>query len=411
MARMSIDTRSYEQRAAKLRDFIVELTLEICRRRTVDYLLQDYPQGGPDDMPAPGMESRVTEVLATHLQQWKVPWSTHARTPGRDNLLARVGRGEPGYRKLFLLLHTDTVPAGDREAWKFEPFAPFEKEGKLYGRGVLDNKGPLASTFAAFKLLHEDEKDIPGQVVFGAVGDEEVGVGDGIEFLLAQGLIDATDAIVPDVAGEMREINIAEKGRLVVKVRAKGKQAHAMDPSKGVNAIHGAARFLRELENFRFRFEPHPILDPPTVNTGLVRGGSAPNSVAADCEVTLDIRYLPSMTAERIIADLEALAAKVEMPGCKFTVEKVQNALPCEVPADAPIVKLIQQVAPDARPMGSGGGTFAKPLVHAGIQAVGWAPGHEATYHQANEEIEVAQLVTFAGRMAALARSIASMRV
>jgi len=105
------------------------------------------------------------------------------------------------------------------------------------------------------------------------------------------------------------------------------------------------------------------------------------------------------------------LAAQVDMPGCRFTLETVQNALPCEVPPDAPIVRLIQQVAPDARPMGSGGGTFAKPLVRAGIQAVGWAPGHEATYHQANEEIEVAQLVTFAGRMTALARSIASMRV
>jgi succinyl-diaminopimelate desuccinylase len=411
MHTMSIDTRPYEQRAARLRDFIVDLTLEICRRRTVDYLLQDYPQGGPDDMPAPGMEGRVTEVLAAHLDAWKVPYATHVRTPGRDNLLARIGRGEPGYRKLFLLLHTDTVPAGDRDAWKFDPFDPFEKDGKLYGRGVLDNKGPLAATFAAFKLLHEDETEIPGQVVFGAVGDEEVGVGDGIEFLLSEGLIDATDAIVPDVAGEMREINVAEKGRLVVKVRAKGKQAHAMDPSKGVNAIHAAARFLHELEGFRFAYEPHVLLDPPTINTGIIRGGSAPNSVAADCEVTLDIRYLPSQNAERILADLEGVAAKVQMPGARFLIEKVQNALPCEVAPDAPIVKLIQQVAPDARPLGSGGGTFSKPLVHAGIQAVGWAPGHEATYHQANEEIEVAQLVTFAGRMAALARAIASMRI
>jgi succinyl-diaminopimelate desuccinylase len=407
---MSIDTAPYAQRAQQLRGFIVDLTLEICRRRTVDYRQEDFPQGGPDDMPAPGMERRVTEVLASHLKEWGVPCTLHTHTPGRDNLLARIGRGEPGYRKLFLLLHTDTVPAGDRSAWRFDPFEPFEKEGKLFGRGVLDNKGPLASTFAAFKLLHEEARDIPGEVIFAAVADEEVGVGDGIEYLLQEGLVDATDAIVPDVAGEMREINIAEKGRLVVRVHAKGKQAHAMDPSKGVNAILGISRFLHELESFRFEFDPHPILDAPTINVGIIRGGSAPNSVPADCDVTLDIRYLPSQGAEAVLAALEDLTRRVDLRGCRFSLETVQNNLPCEVPADAPIVKLIQQVAPDARPLGTGGGTFAKPLVHAGIQAVGWAPGHEATYHQANEEIEVSQLVEFAGRMAALARSIASMR-
>ncbi len=410
MPRMSIDTSAYDKRAAKLRDFIVDLTLEICRQRTVNYRLQDYPQGGPDDMPAPGLEGRVTAVLTPHLDAWGVRYSTHARTPGRECLLARVGRGEPGYRKLFLLLHTDTVPAGERSAWRFDPFEPFEQDGKLFGRGVLDNKGPLAATFAAFKLLHEEAQDIPGEVVFAAVGDEEVGVGDGIDFLLRAGLVDATDAIVPDVAGEMREINVAEKGRVLVKVHAVGVQAHAMNPAKGVNAIHWMARFLQALESLRFRYEPHPLLDPPTCNTGLIRGGSAPNSVAADCEVTLDIRYLPSQTSAEVVAALEDLARQVDLPGCRFSIEVLQVAHPVAVAADAPIVKLIQEVAPQARPIGSGGGTFAKPLVEAGIQAVGWAPGNEATYHQANEEIEVAQLVTFAGRMAALARKIASLR-
>lgn len=402
---------SYDARGAALRSFIVELTLALCRERTVNYDPRDFPQSGPDGMPAPGMESRVTRILSKYLDEWKIPHALHARTRDRDNLLARLGKGEPGYRKLFLLLHTDTVPSGDPEAWRFDPFEPFEKHGRLYGRGVLDNKGPLASTFAAFRLLKEDESEIPGEVVFAAVADEEVGVGDGIDYLIVQGLVDATDAIVPDVAGEMKEINVAEKGRLLLKLHAKGKQAHAMDPSKGVNAIHAAAHFLTRLESHRFRFDPHPLLGGPTVNTGLIRGGSAPNSVPSDCECTFDIRYVPSQTAGGIQAELEALAAQAAPDGSRLSFEAVQNALPAEVPPDAPIVRLIQRIAPEARPVGSGGGTFAKPLVHAGIQAVGWAPGHEATYHEPNEEIEVDQLVTFAGRMAQLAREIASLRL
>jgi acetylornithine deacetylase/succinyl-diaminopimelate desuccinylase-like protein len=274
----------------------------------------------------------------------------------------------------------------------------------------LDNKGPLAAAFTAIKLLKEDESEIPGKVVFVAVADEEVGAGNGIEFLLEKGLIDATDAIVPDVAGEMQEINVAEKGRLVLKVHFKGKAAHAMHPFKGVNAIYAAARLLNLVEAHRFRFDPHPILDTPTMTTGLIRGGSAPNHVAATCDVTLDIRYLPSQSAQGILAELEELARQVKLPGAGISFETVLEWLPSEVPEDAPIVYLIREVAPDARIVGIGGGTLAKPLVHAGIQAVGWGPGNQAGYHGADEAIEVSQLLSFAGRLAAIAHTVASQK-
>ena len=169
-----------------------------------------------------------------------------------------------------------------------------------------------------------------------------MGGGNGIEFLLEKGLIDATDAIVPDVAGEMREINIAEKGRLVLKVQFHGKSAHAMHPFKGVNAIYAAARFLNLAETHRFRFDPHPILDPPTLTTGLIQGGSAPNHVAAMCEVTLDVRYLPSQSTQGILAEFEELARQVKLPGARISFETVLEWLPSEVPEEAPIVDLIR---------------------------------------------------------------------
>jgi len=146
------------------------------------------------------------------------------------------------------------------------------------------------------------------------------------------------------------------------------------------------------------------------VNTGLIRGGIAPNAVAADCEATLDIRYVPSQTAQGICDQVLGLARSVAIAGAAFEAEVFQNALPCEVDPEAPIVKAILRYAPDARVVGSGGGTFAKPLVLAGIEAVGWAPGNEATYHEPNEEIEVEQLTTYAGRLAALALELCRQR-
>jgi len=394
--------------AERMRSFIVDLTLRICRERTVDYFEEDFPQGGPDGMKSPGEEGKVVAILEQELTRLSIPSTTHAKVPGRDNLLARVGQARPGYRKLLAMLHTDVVPSGAASDWRFPPFEPFEKDGKLYGRGVLDDKGPLAASFASLAILKRLEDRIPGEFIFGAVADEEVGVGVGADYLIEQGVLDCTDAVIPDIAGDMKEINVAEKGRVLLKVRARGRQAHAMNPSKGVNAIHAMARLLLALEKHELKHELHPILGGPTLNTGLVRGGMAPNAVPAECEVTLDIRYVPSQSAEGIRDEIASLARQVQMAGASFDMEIYQDALPCEVSPEAPIVKAILTQAPDAKIVGSGGGTFAKPLVLAGVQAVGWAPGNEETYHEPNEEIEIDQLTVFAGRLANLALDICS---
>jgi succinyl-diaminopimelate desuccinylase len=404
------DPKQILEEAESMRSFIVDLTLRISRERTVDYFVEDFPGGGPDGMKSPGEEGKVVKIIEKELQARSIPATTHAKVMGRENLLARVGKARPGYRKLMVMLHTDVVPSGAPSAWKFAPFEPFEKEGKLYGRGVLDDKGPLASAFASLLILKKHEELVDGEFIFAAVGDEEVGIGVGIEYLLEQNLIDCTDAIIPDIAGDMREINVAEKGRVLLKVKARGKQAHAMNPAKGVNAIHAMSRFLLALEGLSLRHTPHQILGGPTINTGLISGGMAPNAVAADCEVTLDIRYVPSQTPDGIRDEIQTLADSVKMPGASFSVEIFKSSRPCEVPPDAPIVKLILKHAPDAKVVGSGGGTFANPLVQTGIQAVGWAPGNEETYHEPNEEIEISQLTTFAGKLANLAFEICSMR-
>jgi acetylornithine deacetylase/succinyl-diaminopimelate desuccinylase-like protein len=408
--RPEAEPRALGEAARALRPYIVDVTLRISRERTVNYMPADFPGGGPDGMPGPGQESRVTAILGEELKKLGVPFVTHAKVPGRDSLLATVGRKQPGYRHFLVLLHTDTVPAGAPSDWTFEPYAPFEKDGKLYGRGVLDDKGPLAAAFAALRLVHERAPDLPGAFTFGAVCDEEVGIGVGLPYLIEKGFIACTDAVIPDIAGNMKEINIAEKGRVLLKVVAHGRQAHAMDPSKGVNAIQALARVLTALETVTLQHAPHPILGGPTINVGLVRGGVAPNAVPADAEAVLDIRYVPGQTASAIRSEVAKIAERVHGEA-SVTVAIVQDSKPCAVSRDAPIVKRLLQHAPDARVIGSGGGTFAKDLVLMGVDAVGWAPGDEATYHQPNEEIEIDQLVTFAGKLAALAIEVASEKV
>src|ERR1700733_9638276 len=124
------DTLDILREAESMRSFIVDLTLRISRERTVDYFAQDYPGGGPDGMKSPGEEGKVVAILQKELAAHSMKGTTHAKDAGRENLLVRVGKARPGYRKLMVLLHTDVVPSGAPSAWKFAPFEPFEKEGK-----------------------------------------------------------------------------------------------------------------------------------------------------------------------------------------------------------------------------------------------------------------------------------------
>jgi len=394
-----------------VRDFIVTMTKEIVKERTVNYNPDDFPGGtGPDGMTMPGEEIKVSQILERYLKEARIPYTIHAKDPKRPNILAFVGQNKPGFKKFLVVLHTDTVPSGVREDWSFDPFEPFEKNGKLYGRGVLDNKGPLAASFATLKMMGEIEKEINGQFIFCASADEEVEAGYGLDWLLEEDLVRCTDALIPDIAGCMKTINIAEKGRSLARVKFKGVAAHAMDPSKGVSAIYSAARFLKALqEGFQFTYTAHPVLDPPTFNPGLIKGGEAPNAVPAACEVSIDLRLLPGMIPEKAGEELLALAEATKLHGSSVSVDVSGSIPPSEVPADAPIVKLIREVAPEAKTIGSGGITFAKFLVLKGIQAVGWAPGDEKTYHKPDEEIDIDELVTYSDRLFTLSKKICNL--
>lgn len=396
--------KSIYKLGANQRDFIVDTTLAVVRARTVNYDPTDYPGEGPDGMDMPGHEARVVEILESILDGWGIPHTREGRVPERPALFASIGRKEKGARRLMFLLHTDTVPSGDPDQWRFEPFDPHEKNGKLYGRGVLDNKGPMVATLAAFKILKDHEDQIPGEVIFAALPDEEVQAGYGLNWLLENGKIDCDEAVVPDIAGEMKEINVAEKGRLGLRVKVRGKAAHAMDPSQGVSALYGLSELLLKLERMKMPHKKHRILGRPTLNVGIARGGSAPNAVPDQAEAVVDIRYVPGQSEREITKQVKDLCKDIaaKRKGLRFTVEAQRGAPPIEVAHDAPIVQAILRHAPKADIVGTGGGTFAHALVERGIDAVGWSPGNEKTYHQPNEEIPVKQLTDFAGRLAAI---------
>ncbi|MBN2012652.1 ArgE/DapE family deacylase [candidate division KSB1 bacterium] len=385
---------------------IVALTTEMCRERTVNVTsdkLGEHPY-----LSARGDEYRVADIVKRSLDEWHIPYQQFARIPERPNVVGTVGRGKSN-AKLLVAAHMDVVPAGD--GWTSDPWQVIVRNGNMIGRGVLDNKGPLASSLVAARVMKQvvGDDQLAGQFMISALSDEEAtdpdGVDYGIEFLLAEKHIQPTCAIIPDIGENMKRIDIAEKGRMVVKITSIGKQAHGSTPERGVNAIYPMAALVSKFEKMRMNFAPHPLLVEPTMNLGEIHGGAAANIVAGECSIVLDIRTLPGQTREKVVAELQRVIDSV--PGT-FKIHIDEWSDPHKIEPDNPLVKAIQQNTQEflgftPETFGMGGGTFAKTLVLNGIPAVGFGPGDDDAFHLADEYVEIKQLVDFAGLMCLVA--------
>lgn len=344
----------------------------------------------------PGNEWRAAEVVEKFFKKEKIKYRIFEKGKGRTNIIGYIGKGKP---RLIIACHLDVVPAGD--GWKTDPFKAKISKGKIYGRGSVDDKGPLASMLIAGKILRNFEKKLKGQIILACVADEERGSKYGMYYLLKEGKLKGEYGIVPDIEREMKKIDIAEKGLLHLKITSFGKQAHGSRPEQGVNAVWNMIEFLNLLKKYRMRYRKHPLLSDPTNNLGVIKGGSAVNIVPGECEVLLDFRYLPSQKAKDIIKDVKNMFRQVRRKNkkAKFKLEIIDRQKPVEVEKDNILIRTIKKhakkvIGKEPGLIGLPGTTVVKPLVEKGILAVGFSPGEEVA-HQANEYISVKELTDF----------------
>jgi len=358
--------RYFQHHASKLEKQLIDLVTEMVRQRTVNVIpekLSEHPY-----LKVRGEEYRMAEIVKREFARLSISFDEFARQKERPNIIGKLGKNRSG-RRLLIPAHMDVVPAGD--GWDHDPFDVVVKDGKLYGRGTNDNKGPLAALLLAAEVIKQLQLDqhITGQLLIAALSDEEAadpnGLDCGIGYLLAERLIDPTHAIVPDIGYEMKEIDIAEKGRLVIKITAIGQQAHGSTPEKGINAIFMMAKLLPEIEGLRLEYEPHPLLGAPTLNLGEIHGGIAANVVPANCSIYLDIRTVPGMNKTNILHQLQQCIDRV--PNGHFKIETLSESFAFSVPAENELVRLIQKYTEQelgfkATPIGMGAAPMRKIL-------------------------------------------------
>ena len=126
---------------------------------------------GIDTQNPPGREMEAAKFLHGLLAAEGFDVSLSEYQPGRANVVARL---ENGGGKVFAFnTHMDVVPVG--EGWSSDPFKLREAEGRLYGRGACDCKGPLAAMVEAMRMLAAERQSWSGTLLGVFVGDEEVG--------------------------------------------------------------------------------------------------------------------------------------------------------------------------------------------------------------------------------------------
>ncbi len=390
----------FQENRDALEAWVVDITREMVRERTVNVVsekLAEHPY-----LKIRGEEYRVAKIVEREFNRIGIPHRFFARMEGRPNLIGTLGADSTG-KRLLMPAHMDIVPAGD--GWDSDPYQALEREGKLYGRGTLDNKGPLASIILAAEVLKVLGLDLQlrGQLMIAALADEEAedpdGVDYGIGYLLEEKLIAPTHAVIPDIGENMKRIDVAEKGRSVVKISATGRQAHGSTPERGINAVYMMASLVREIEVLCLQHQPHPVLGEPSLNLGEMHGGAAPNIVPGSCYIFLDIRTVPGMTKDGVLDQLRACGDRVA--DGKFEYQVLSWNDPHGIDPDNELVRSIQANSQkllgfQPEPFGMGGGTYAKTLNLRGIMAVGWGPGDDEAFHVANEFVEIGQLLDFA---------------
>jgi len=132
----------------------------------------------------PGNETKVARYIEAILDKEGIASEIFELQPGRGNLVARL-RGSGRKRPILLMGHTDVVGV-ERSKWSVDPFAAVVKDGYLYGRGALDNKGNAAVYLEVFLLLHRLKVPLDRDVILLAQAGEEGTSHVGIGFMVAQ---------------------------------------------------------------------------------------------------------------------------------------------------------------------------------------------------------------------------------
>lgn len=343
-----------------------------------------------------------TCAIAEFIAHWCREIGAEVRTLAPDakpeavSVIATIGTGEP---VIMLHAHIDTVPIAHDEAqkWHVDPYAAVIENGRVYGKGSIDDKAPLAAMMVA--MQHAVQNSIVGTVVLVAAAEEEVGGRLGTYFLAQNGHLPLCDFII---VGEQTDNRVAaaHKGVVRATVRATGKSVHATNPDRGINAITAMAKAVLALEAYHKALSErvHPIVGVPTCNVGVIQGGSTANAVPDSSISYLDRRMIPGEDPQTVQQELIDVIARVDATPAALTIGDflVSNWFSSTV--ESPLAQAFMdcvgaELNDSPGPVGYLPGSDAKHLVNITRgEMVIFGPGSYEVAHAYDEYVEITEL-------------------
>ncbi len=346
------------------------------------------PSVNPDN--APGTDQTGEETLAIFLSGWLESIGAEVVLeeikPGRPNLIARFAPMD-GRPRILFGPHLDTVGVGGMTV---APFGGEIRDGKLWGRGASDTKGPMAAMLWALHEHRESLAELPVAVDFVAFMGEESCQWGSKDFA-ERHAADYSFALVGEPTS-MQVVHVT-KGSLWATLRATGKAAHSSQPERGENAILKLARALDLLDHHlggELATFTHPVLGRSTMNVGMIRGGSRPNIVPDLAEAEIDIRITPALAAAG--GALKLLQETLEFHALPVEIVKPHENPPMETDAAHPMIQALLATNSATKLAGAPWFSDAAHLSSGGIPSICIGPGSIDQAHTVDEFIEVSAL-------------------
>jgi acetylornithine deacetylase len=334
---------------------------------------------------------KVIECLANWLDDlgFQTELKPLPDAPGKANIIAKFGEGDGG---LVLAGHTDTVPFDDSK-WQSDPFDVSDRDDRYYGLGTCDMKGFFPVALRAIETFLERKLTAPITVV--ATSDEESSMAGG-RYLVESSERLADVAIIGEPTGLMPVY--AHKGIAMMSIRLQGSSGHSSNPDLGCNALDSMYDVMGELIRYRTELADanrHPAFEVsiPTMNLGCLSAGDNPNRICAHAELQIDLRLLPGMDTDEVVATLgERLQKVVAHCGTQLEFSAFYPPIP---PFETDIQgSLVQTLAMES---GNAPGTVAFGtegffLQSLGMETVIFGPGSIDQAHQPNEYLAKDQI-------------------
>ncbi len=335
---------------------IVQLTKDLIRFKTTR------------DQPAE--INRCADFIAAYLENCGIEYQRLAHQNVPSIIVVPPGRTVP----VILMSHIDVV---DGPA---EMFIPCEMDGKLFGRGSIDDKYAVALSLVLLKEHRQKIEQRGGSrdaLPLGILitGDEEVGGANGAEKALDR--ISADFCIALD-GGRVDQIIVKEKGILHLKLIAEGKTAHASRPWLGSNAVENLIADYHVLKSYFER--PAPDKWHRTLNLSRIRAGQSINQVPDLAEAEFDIRYTESDDMDKLVEDI-----RQKISG-RIVVEKKE---PLFIGGDSPYLDLLLETHDGLKLDREHGASDARFLSQYGIKGIVWGADGDLSQHSETEHVNI----------------------